>query len=340
MGLYVIGGHGAGDPGAGGTASDGKRYDEAERVRTLGREIVARSGGKAVLLDANRNWYADGGVNAALKQLVGNSPVIELHTDAGGGSARGGHVIIKQGMAADRYDKALAAAISKRFPGRSETIVGRGNLANVNRAAANGINYRLLEVCFIDSRGDLDQFNAQMTATADDILRAFGITPVGATTTKPEEATVTAKQPTTKAMNDLGLWYAVHSAKLGWLAPVHDGMQAGTTGAKLGVQAFKLDFRKLPFDLVVDVTAHIQSIGQKVFRIDKTKHDTVIGTTGQDKRLEGFVIDVVSGLPAGKRLYCRVHVQGDGWTEWRVAGAFMGTMGEAKRIEAVEFVIM
>ncbi len=57
--LFVICGHGAGDPGccAGG-------YTEAERVRALGRRIKELGGDQVVLCDTSRNWYADGGLNS------------------------------------------------------------------------------------------------------------------------------------------------------------------------------------------------------------------------------------------------------------------------------------
>lgn len=53
--LFVICGHGAGDPGccAGG-------YTEAERVRALGRRIKELGGDQVVLCDTSRNWYAAG----------------------------------------------------------------------------------------------------------------------------------------------------------------------------------------------------------------------------------------------------------------------------------------
>lgn len=169
MVLYVIAGHGAGDPGA-----CGNGYTEAERVRALASVIKERGGNSVVLLDTSRNWYEDKGINSL--SIPSGDALIELHMDSGVSSARGGHVIIKAGIGgADQYDKALASAISSIFPGRAEAIVESSDLANPNRAYARGINYRLLECCFITNSGDVSTFNSRMTEVADAILASFGI---------------------------------------------------------------------------------------------------------------------------------------------------------------------
>lgn len=147
----------------------------------------------------------------------------------------------------------------------------------------------------------------------------------------------TTKQPESKPMNDVGLYYRSHVQKLGWLEPVHDGMISGTTGNSLRLEGFKIDTRKCKYTtLAIDVVAHIQGIGQKVFK--NINHDTVIGTEGQGKRLEGFMLEV-SGLPEHIHLYTKAHIQGIGWTEWVTEGNWVGTMGDSTRIEAVRFYI-
>ena len=49
--LFVICGHGAGDPGA-----CGNGYQEAERVRALGKRIKELGGNNVMLGDVNRNY--------------------------------------------------------------------------------------------------------------------------------------------------------------------------------------------------------------------------------------------------------------------------------------------
>ena len=168
MKLFVIAGHGAGDPGA---CANG--YQEAERVRALAARIKAFGGDAVEVADTSRNWYADNGISSLT--LGKDWAAIELHQDSAAPSARGGHVIIYGGYSADQYDKALAEFIGGFFPGRANTIVGRTDLANPKRAARRGINYRLLECCFISNAEDIAKFNAQIDDVAKGILAAFGI---------------------------------------------------------------------------------------------------------------------------------------------------------------------
>lgn len=170
MSLYIIAGHGAGDPGA---TSGG--YKEANLVRKLAKRIDALGGSKVKVLDTSKNWYKTGGISKL--SLKKNDCILELHMDsAADKSARGGHVIVKKGYSSDKYDKALAAFIGEYFPGRSATIVKRSDLANCNRAANKGFNYRLLEVCFISNANDRKKFINNIDAVAEGILEAFEIT--------------------------------------------------------------------------------------------------------------------------------------------------------------------
>lgn len=183
--LYIIAGHGAGDPGA---CAAGQT--EAERVRTLAAIIKQRGGAEVELLDTSRNWYADGGINSL--SLPKGSMLLELHRDSAAESARGAHVIIYAGFDADDFDKALAAKLSAILPGRSQTIVKRGDLANPKRAANRGINYRLAEVGFISNPEDRAIFDNRTEEIADAILSAAGIASNGSTAPAPTKPTTPA----------------------------------------------------------------------------------------------------------------------------------------------------
>lgn len=209
--LYVICGHGAGDPGA-----PGGGYTEAERVRALAAEMGRQGGSKVEVLDTGVNWYKSRLVNASLKNRVGRNPVIELHMDAadGDGPAVGAHVAIKAGFSPDEWDVALADFLSGYFPGRADMITSRANLGNLNRAASHGINYRLAEVGMIDDRRDREKFNANIPAVAAGILAAFGIggavsAPAQTPAPQPVKPTVTAK-PSSK----FGGKYRCNASKL------------------------------------------------------------------------------------------------------------------------------
>lgn len=186
--LFIICGHGAGDCGA-----VGNGYKEYERVRVLGKRIKELGGSSVTLGDVNRNYYADNGISKL--NISKDTQILELHMDSSSSSsAKGGHVIIKSGFNADSYDIALAKFISGLFPGRSQTIVGRNNLANVNRAAARGYSYRLMECGFISNPNDVKLFNNSIDKMAIGILNCFGIKAVNSssniTTNNPKGSTL------------------------------------------------------------------------------------------------------------------------------------------------------
>lgn len=211
--LFIIAGHGAGDPGA---CANG--YQEAERVRVLAKRVKELGGSDVMLGDVNRNYYADGGINYL--DISTEYKLLELHMDAASASARGGHVIINGNYSADEWDEALAAMISKILPGRSKTIVGRTDLANPSRAAARGYNYRLMECGFITNAEDVAIFNANIDTIAKGILAAFGIE--GGESVMPVEPT--PSQPATSDLESLGKVTVRYRAKVNgeWLEEVTD----------------------------------------------------------------------------------------------------------------------
>lgn len=167
--LFIICGHGDGDPGA---IAFG--YTEAERVRTLANRIKEFGGDNVIIGDTNKNWYKSKLVNDA--NIPKGSFVCELHMDSYSSSGpRGAHVIIDADFKPDGYDEALAEFISGVLPGRAQKIEKRNNLANLNRAQAAGINYRLLECGFISNAQDLSIFNEKLDYIAKGILKCFNI---------------------------------------------------------------------------------------------------------------------------------------------------------------------
>lgn len=193
--LFIICGHGAGDPGA-----CGNGYQEAERVRTLAKRIKKLGGDSVKIGDTSKNWYKSRLVSK--KNIPSGYLVLELHMDSAVKSAKGAHIIIKGGMDADKYDKALANYLSKEFPGRSNKIVKRSDLANINRAAAAGINYRLAECGFITNTGDIKKFSLEMDEIAKGILKCFGIKASDGTSDKtPKKSKEYKVKVTTKTLN-------------------------------------------------------------------------------------------------------------------------------------------
>ena len=188
--LYVIAGHGAGDPGA---CSNG--CQEAERVRALAQKIKDFGGDNVDLCDFSLNSYRSNIIGK--KQVPTGSKILELHMDSSSSAnAKGGHVIINAKYQPDKYDTALAKMISEMFPGRSKTINGRTDLANVRRASENGYNYRLLECCFISNPDDIKKFNNNIDELAKKILACFDIE-------ISEAAPAPAPAPVKKSVNEI-----------------------------------------------------------------------------------------------------------------------------------------
>lgn len=170
--LYVVCGHGAGDPGA---CAGG--YTEAERVRALGQRIKELGGYEVVLADTSRNWYEDTKAGGGFHSIAPGCPVVELHMDASGvPNAKGAHIIIKEGFDADDHDEALAKRLAELMPGRSERIVKTSGLLDPNVCGSRGIDYRLAENGFIDSPEDLAIFSERLDELARIYLEVFGIT--------------------------------------------------------------------------------------------------------------------------------------------------------------------
>lgn len=311
--IFVIAGHGAGDSGA-----TGNGYTEEERVRALADRVKALGGSSVTLGDKKRNYYADNGISGL--NISKSTQIVELHLDSSSSaSAKGGHVIIKTGYNPDKYDTALAKNISNLFPGRSSTIVTRSDLANVNRAAARGYGYRLLECCFISNKDDIAKFSKDLDSVAKAILSAFGI------------SVDTPKQVAGIAKNDKGLYYAMHVQTLGNLTAVHDGQVAGTVGYSKRAEAVK--FTKIPSGVSLKIRTHVQKTGWSSWQ--DVKLNTYYGSTGESLRLEDVQIRAYKD---GKEIDInyQAHVQSKGWMPPVKNGKSCGTTGLSKRLEAIK----
>lgn len=98
--------------------------------------------------------------------------VTELHFNAfGDPSANGTEVLIYSGYNPDEMDQELLNKMSKYFNNRG--IKKRSDLQNVNLSAHHGINYRLLEICFISNKGDLEKFIKNKTEIAKDLVSSI-----------------------------------------------------------------------------------------------------------------------------------------------------------------------
>lgn len=81
---------------------------------------------------------------------------------------------------------------------------------------------------------------------------------------------------------------------------------------------------------------HVQSYGWRDWVYD----GETAGTTGESKRIEALMIYPYN-LPEGATITARAHIQSYGWRDYTIdsEGGWIGTIGQSKRIEAVEFTL-
>lgn len=117
--------------------------------------------------------------------------------------------------------------------------------------------------------------------------------------------------------------YRSHIENIGWQEWKVNGETSGTTGESLRLEAIQID---APFE--IEASAHLQDIGWVDY--GKINKDTIIGTTGEHRRLECLKLK-------GNFKY-RVHIERSGWSAWTNADGIctLGSVGQGLRIEAIE----
>lgn len=171
----MIAGHGDGDPGARGYIQKGEhRYMKEDLFPAMKKYIP--DGVKVVWID-NQNVYARNTL-VSIARKYKNPVIIEWHYDAFRGTQSGGHVIVYGGFKADKIDLGIRDAIRKNvglvYSHMGDAgISGRSDLANPNRAANAGINYRLVELGFGDHPKDAKVMTEQIDRYAKDLVQGI-----------------------------------------------------------------------------------------------------------------------------------------------------------------------
>lgn len=142
------------------------------------------------------------------------------------------------------------------------------------------------------------------------------------------------QNPGERAYKENRINYRVHQQNYGWLPHVEDGQVAGITGHAKRIEAIKIDCKMA--GVKIHAKGHIQGIGWKDY--GTITSDTVIGTTGQERRLEAISLEA-EGLPDGMSIYVRYHIEDEGWSDWIKGGILAGTVGLGKRMEAIQIKI-
>ncbi|RIL24743.1 N-acetylmuramoyl-L-alanine amidase [Staphylococcus gallinarum] len=106
--------------------------------------------------------------------------VVELHLDAAGVSATGGHVIISNQWPADSIDKNINNAL-KATVGTIRDIDPRNNLLNANVAGRLNVNYRLVEMGFITNKNDMKYLKKNYDKFSKELAGAINGKPITGT---------------------------------------------------------------------------------------------------------------------------------------------------------------
>lgn len=144
-----------------------------------------------------------------------------------------------------------------------------------------------------------------------------------------------------------GVEYRTHVQRYGWQDWKNDGVLSGTTGEAKRLEAIEIRLTgEVSEHYDIYYRTHLQSHGWMGW----AKNGAPSGSSGYGKRLEAIEIQVVPKngpvLDDGKEAYIAyvapdgikysVHVQTYGWQAETGNGGIAGTVGEAKRLEAIQ----
>lgn len=145
------------------------------------------------------------------------------------------------------------------------------------------------------------------------------------------------------------IWYRAHVANNGWLGWASNGQKAGSEGLSKQMEALEvlvLPNGQLPpgynpnlaafLQKVINYTSHVQDIGNRSGYTLSLGDTVTIGTTGKGKHLEGFSVKL-NGVSGG--ISYNAHVQNIGWQGNKANGAFAGTKGQSKQVEAAKMTL-
>ena len=130
-----------------------------------------------------------------------------------------------------------------------------------------------------------------------------------------------------------------HVQDYGWIGAVGNNQVAGTTGQSKRVEALKVSLTgELANQYDVIYRVHVQDIGWQNW----VRNGRIAGTTGQSKRIEAIQIylrnkaDRVKIENVDKTVSYSAHVQDYGWLNAVTNGNIGGTVGQSKRMEAIQ----
>ncbi|WP_210123502.1 N-acetylmuramoyl-L-alanine amidase [Staphylococcus sp. GDX8P106P-2] len=198
--ILIASGHGYSDGGAEGNGTNERDFirkyiapNVQKYLKQAGHTVDLYGGSKQ-----NQNLYTD----TAYGERIGNHKdygmywvhkqkydiVVELHLDAAGASASGGHVIISNQWPADKVDKDINNCL-KATVGTIRGIDPRNDLLNANVAGRLGTNYRLVEMGFITNKKDMNYLKKNYDKFSKELAGAINGKPIGGTSAGNKQIT-------------------------------------------------------------------------------------------------------------------------------------------------------
>jgi len=185
MKILLISGHGAGDTGA--TSAYGV---EATETRVMSGLVYSRLTKYAdvTLYPTNRNCYQDNKNGQLQVNFKDFDYVFEFHmnqsSEARRGLGNGTEVMVHQNIGGVSVEQAIARNIcALGFAMRRDQGIWRTNgFLNMETCLNMGIDYALLETCFIDNEHDMTLYKNNKEKIADaivsGIVEGFGLMPI------------------------------------------------------------------------------------------------------------------------------------------------------------------
>ena len=153
-----------------------------------------------------------------------------------------------------------------------------------------------------------------------------------ALTAKGADAPGTTDGAYTEASFDVPtLVYQAHCASLGWQNAVGDGVQAGTTGKSLALEALRVQVLGTGTSSV-QISAHIANVGWQ----DYAEGASYAGTVGKSTAIQAVKLRLNGDMASDYDIYYRVHASNVGWLGWAKNDEEAGTTGFGNAVEAIE----
>ncbi len=159
--ILLISGHGAGDPGA-----VSGSYQEAKLTREVVKLVSPKLGkhAKVTVYPSGRDAVKDI-QNGAWQAGWNYDYLLEIHFNSGGGT--GSEIYVTQREAGITVEQAILKKLEKFYRNRG---VKRTDFLVIKTAKNHGISSALLEVCFVDSKADMETYKKNKAGISDAIV--------------------------------------------------------------------------------------------------------------------------------------------------------------------------